>query len=84
MKDLAKIYFGHLKTHFSLRKKYHAWPCQNACDAVIFLLDSICIRFGIKLYRQFEGIPMGTNCAPLVVDLFLFCYERDFIMSLSE
>ena len=26
---------------------------------------------------------MGTNCAPLVEDLFLFCYERDFIRSLS-
>ena len=27
---------------------------------------------------------MGTNCAALVADLFLFCYERDFIMSLSD
>ena len=27
---------------------------------------------------------MGTNCAPLVANLFLFCYERDFIMSLSD
>ena len=27
---------------------------------------------------------MGTNCAPLVADLFLFCYERDFILSLSD
>ena len=27
---------------------------------------------------------MGTNCAPLVVDLFLFCYERDFMLSLSD
>ena len=27
---------------------------------------------------------MGANCAPLVADLFLFCYERDFILSLSE
>ena len=26
---------------------------------------------------------MGTSCAPLVADLFLFCYERDFMMSLS-
>ena len=25
---------------------------------------------------------MDVNCAPLVVDLFLFCYDRDFIMSL--
>ena len=27
---------------------------------------------------------MGTNCAPLVADLFLFCYERDFMKSLSR
>ena len=27
---------------------------------------------------------MGTNCAPLVADLFLFCYERNFMMSLSD
>ena len=27
---------------------------------------------------------MGTNCAPLVADLFLFCYERDFVVSLSD
>ena len=26
---------------------------------------------------------MGTNWAPLVADLFLFCYERDFMTSLS-
>ena len=42
------------------------------------------IRFGSKLYRQTIGIPMGTNCAPLVADLFLFCYERDFMKSLSR
>ena len=27
---------------------------------------------------------MGTNCAPLIADLFLFCYELDFMMSLSD
>ena len=27
---------------------------------------------------------MGTNCAPLVADLCLFCYEIDFMLSLSE
>ena len=26
---------------------------------------------------------MGINCAPLVADLFFFCYERDFMLSLS-
>ena len=27
---------------------------------------------------------MGTNCARLVADLFLFYYERDFMLSLSD
>ena len=55
------------------------------------LANFICIlpclvmsTFGSKLYRQIVGIPMGTNCAPLVAYLFLFCYERDFMLSLSD
>ena len=54
------------------------------CDALHYRLDNIFIRFGSNLYRQILGIPMSTNCAPLVEDLFLFCYERDFIFSLSD
>ena len=27
---------------------------------------------------------MGTNCAPLVADSFLFCYKRDFMKNLSS
>ena len=42
------------------------------------------IRFGTKLYRQVVWIPMGTDLDPLVADLFLFCYERDFMMPLSD
>ena len=42
------------------------------------------IRFGTRLYRQIVGIPMGTTCARLVADLFLFCYERDFMKNLSS
>ena len=54
------------------------------CEALIYLLDNICIRFATKLYRQIVGISMDTNCAPLVPDLFLFCYERDFMTYLSD
>ena len=63
---------------------YHLWSCQNKCDTLSFLLGNIYIRFGTKLYRQIVGIPMGTDCAPLVADLFLFCYERDFMKDLSS
>ena len=62
---------------------YTLWSCQKVCKALTFLLDDNYIRYGTKVYRHIVGIPMGTNCAPLVSDLFLFCYERDFIMSLS-
>ena len=51
--------------------------------SVGFLLS---VRFGTKLYRLIVGIPIGTNCAPPVADLFfilfLYCYERDFMDSL--
>ena len=46
-------------------------------------MDNIYIRFDNKLYSQSVGIPMGINSALLVADLFLFCYERDFMISLS-
>ena len=65
-------------------RRYRLWFCQNVCDALSFLLNNIYIRFGTKLYRQIVGIPMGTNCAPLVADLFLFCYERDLMTIFSS
>ena len=54
------------------------------CEALTFLLDNIYVRFASKLYRQIVRIPMGTSFAPLVADLFLLCYSRDFMMSLSD
>ena len=66
------------------QSRYTLWSCQNVCDALSYLLDNIYIRFGTKLYRQIVGIPMGTNCAPLVADLFLYCYKRDFMDSLNH
>ena len=53
-------------------------------NALYYLLDDIFMRFGSTLYRQIVGIPMGTNCAPPVADLFLLCYENNFMLSLSD
>ena len=54
------------------------------CEAWTYLLDNIFIRFGSKLYKQIVDYPMGTTYAPLTADLFLFCFERDFIASLED
>ena len=54
------------------------------CAALQYLLDNIFTRFCSKLYtRQIVDIPVGTNFAPLVADLLLFCYKRDFMLSLQ-
>ena len=47
-------------------------------------MDNIYVRFGGQLFRQMVGIPMGTNCAPLLVDLFLYSYENEFLDKLIK
>ena len=58
---------------------------KKICDALVYLLDNIFLSdLELYFYRQTTGIPMGTNYVPLVADLFLFCYESDFMKSLSR
>jgi hypothetical protein len=40
--------------------------------------------FGGRVFQQTVGIPMGTNCAALLADLFLYSYEADFIQGLFK
>ena len=61
---------------FTNHRCYILWSCQNVCDAFSYILDNIYIRLVTKLYRQIIGIPMGTNCAPLVADLYLFAMKE--------
>jgi hypothetical protein len=49
-----------------------------------FLIDNIFVMFGGRVFQQTVGIPMGTNCAPLLADLFLYLYEADFIQGLLK
>ena len=51
---------------------------------VEFLIDNIYVEFGGHVYQQTVGIPMGTNCAPLMADLFLYSYEVDFVQHLQK
>ena len=40
-----------------------------------WLIDNTYVRIGDKVFRQVIGIPMGTDCAPFLANLFLFSYE---------
>ena len=47
-------------------------------------MENIYAQFEGMVYQQIVGIPIGTNCMPLIADLFLFCYERDFMSNLHK
>ena len=46
------------------------------------IIDNSFITFRNKIYRQVVGIPMGTNCAPCLADIFLHTYEYDYMQKL--
>ena len=55
------------------------YTADDICKMIEFLVDNIYVRFGGQLFRQMVGIPMGTNCALLLADLFLYSYENEFL-----
>ena len=60
--------------------RYAYFSCRDLCFAIDFLIDNIYVRFGSSVFRQVIGIPMGTNSAPLLADLFLHTFEYDFMV----
>ena len=48
------------------------------------LIENIFVSFGETLFQQVVGIPIGTNCAPLLADLFLYSYELEFLQKLVK
>ena len=68
-----------VKEHSDSKNKYTEDDIINMLE---FLVDNIFVVFGGKVFQQIVGIPMGTYCAPLLADLFLYSYEAEFIQSL--
>ena len=75
----GRSYF--VKHHSDSTKKFSETDIFNKLE---FLIDSIFVMFGGRVFQQTVGIPMGTNCTPLLADLFLYSYEADFIQGLLK
>ena len=54
------------------------YTADNISKMIEFLIDNIFVQFGGCLFHQVIGIPMGTNCAPLHADHFLYLSENEF------
>ena len=68
-----------VREHSNLKSKYTE---EDIIRMLEFLVDNIFVVFAGKVFQQIIGIPMGTNCAPLLADIFMYSYEAEFIQSL--
>ena len=77
--DYKSIYF--VRNHSEVKHKYTE---DDIVRMIEFLVDNIFVECGGVIFQQVIGIPMGTNCAPLLADLFLYSYEAEFIQTLIK
>jgi hypothetical protein len=70
-----------VKHHSDSTKQFSETDIFNMLE---FLIDNIFVMFGGRVLQQTVGIPMSTNCAPLLADLFLYSYEAEFIQGLLK
>ena len=68
-----------VKDHSNANHKYTENDIVRMID---FLIDNIFVECGGEIFQQVIGIPMETNCAPLLAGLFLYSYEAEFIQTL--
>jgi hypothetical protein len=64
----------HSWTNLILYKKTTLILPKNSMKGI----DNILVMFGGRIFQQTVGNPIGTNCAPLIANLFLYSYEADF------
>jgi len=62
-----------VKDHTNSKIKYTE---DDIVNMINFLIENIFIEFGGRIFQQTVGIPMGTNCATFLVDLFLLIQSR--------
>ena len=85
--DANTLCLGRDIPYFVKKKRYDFTKKFSETDIIIMrdiLIDSIFAMFGGRVFQQTVGIPMGTNCAPLLADLFLNSHEADCVQGLLK
>ena len=49
-----------------------------------YLIDNVYVKAGNNMYTQNSGIPMGTDCAPQLANLYVLYYEYSYMRSLLK
>lgn len=75
---------GKIATLTDSRKSTFSFSLQQLIECINFLIDNSYIMYKGELYRQTIGIPMGTNCAPYLANIFLHYYEAAYIEDVNN
>ena len=80
-KEYINSSFSSKKAYFSKNrsKKNVSFNVHELIEAIYFIIDNSYITFQSYIYRQTIGIPMGTNCAPHLANIYLHVYEYKYL-----
>ena len=67
------------RTESAHSEERHQWTLDGLMKAITFLVHNVYLVNDEQCWRQAVGIPMGTNCAPALANLYLYAYESEFI-----
>ena len=72
----STAYFAKSRTKSSSAISYSA---KELIQHISFIINNSFVVYKGKVFRQIIGIPMGTNCAPHLANIFLHIFECEFI-----
>ena len=92
---ISKAYEGPGETYISVystsasfvnkhKKATKAYTNDQLIEMINYLIDNCYVTCGDSLFRQKIGIPMGTDCAPFLANLFLYSYEHEWMMLMKK
>ena len=85
---IDKSFYNDSKQYIFVNDYNATWKKRNNThildkDTLIKYVN-IYINVNNKIFRQTIGIPMGTNCAPFLANLYLYALEFQFLEKLSK
>ena len=60
------------------------YTMEDIKSVLNYVIDNAFFQVGNKVFRQIIGIPMGSDPAPFIANLFLYIYENRFMTNLKK
>ena len=79
-----KIHVNNYNDTWCKRKNTYVVSKYQLIEYICYLIDNIYIHVNNNMFRQVIGIPMGTDCAPFLANLYLYALEFKFLDTLSK